>query len=71
MVMSLAPDGPAAKAGIVAGDIVLSIDGKSARSVRAIAAALGSEAVGRTAELRLIRGGKLVSVQATIAARPA
>src|SRR6185437_11943969 len=31
MVMSLTPEGPAAEAGIVAGDIILSLDGTSAR----------------------------------------
>jgi S1-C subfamily serine protease len=71
MVMSLVADGPAAKAGIVAGDIVLSVNSTPARRLRDIAAALGAESVGRSADLRLIRGGALVSVQATIEARPA
>jgi len=71
MVMSLAADGPAAKAGIIAGDIVLSVNNTPARRLRDIAAALGAESVGRRADLRLIRGGALVSVQATIEARPA
>src|SRR3982751_3155526 len=55
MVMSLVGDGPAAKAGIVAGDIVLSVNSTPARRLRDIAAALGSESVGRSAELRVIR----------------
>jgi S1-C subfamily serine protease len=69
MVMSLAADGPAAKAGLVAGDIVLSVNGTPAYRLRRIAAALAD--VGRPAELRLIRGGAVLSVQATIEARPA
>ena len=69
MVMSIAADSPAAKAGLVAGDIVLSVNGTPAYRLRRVAAALSE--IGRTAELRVIRGGKLVSVQATIAARPA
>jgi S1-C subfamily serine protease len=68
MVMSIAADSPAAKAGLVAGDIVLSVNGTPAYRLRRIAAALAD--IGRTAELRVIRGGKLVSVQATIEARP-
>jgi len=68
MVMSIAPDGPAAKAGLVAGDIVLSVNGTPAYRLRRIAAALSS--IGSTAELRLIRGGAVLSVQATIEARP-
>ena len=69
MVMSIAADSPAAKAGLVAGDIVLSVNGTPAYRLRRVAAALAD--IGRMAELRVIRGGKLVSVQATIEARPA
>jgi S1-C subfamily serine protease len=65
MVMSLVPGGPAAKAGVVAGDIVLTVDG-----ARKIASALAGS-IGRTAELRLIRGGAVLSLQATIEARSA
>jgi S1-C subfamily serine protease len=71
MVMSIAADGPAAKAGIVAGDIVLTVNGAPARSLRRIAAELGSGSIGRAAELRLIRGGAVLSLQAMIEARPA
>ena len=69
MVMSLAEGGPAARAGIVAGDIILTVNG--ARGLHRIAAELGQQSVGRTAELRVIRGGAVLSVQAKVAARPA
>ena len=69
MVMSIAAQSPAAKAGLVAGDIVLTVNGTPAYRLRRIAAALAE--IGRTAELRVIRGGELVSLQATIEARPA
>ena len=70
MVMSIAAGGPAAKAGIVAGDIVLSVNGKSARSLRRLVGELASVGIGRPAELRVIRGGTVLSLQATIEARP-
>lgn len=70
MVMSIAAGGPAAKAGIVAGDIVLSVNGKSARSLRRLVGELASAGIGRPAELRVIRGGTVLSLQATIEARP-
>jgi S1-C subfamily serine protease len=71
MVMSIVPEGPAAKAGIVAGDIVLSVNGSPVRRLRRVAAALGADSVGREAELRLVRGGKVLTLRATIEARPA
>ena len=71
MVMSVVDDGPAAQAGIVAGDIILSVDGTSTHRVRNIARHFGPDSIGRTADLRLIRGGTVITVQTSIAARPA
>ena len=70
MVMSLSPEGPAAKAGIVAGDIILSVDGTSARRMRNVLAHLGSESVGKSVSLRVIRGGAVIAVEAAITERP-
>jgi len=70
MVMSLSPEGPAAKAGLVAGDIILSVDGTPARRLRSVLAHLGSESVGKTLPLRLIRGGAIITVEATVTERP-
>jgi S1-C subfamily serine protease len=70
MVMSLSQEGPAAKAGVVAGDIILSVDGTSARRLRNILAHLGSDSLGNTVSLRLIRGGTVVTLVATVTERP-
>jgi S1-C subfamily serine protease len=71
MVMSLSESGPAAGAGIVAGDIILSVDGASTRRMRNITARLGADSIGRNADIRFIRGGAVTSRQAKIAERPA
>jgi S1-C subfamily serine protease len=71
MVMSVVADGPAAQAGLVAGDIVLSIDGTPTHRYRKIAMHFGSDSIGRKADLRLIRSGAVITVPATIAERPA
>ena len=71
MVMSVVEDGPAAQAGIVAGDIILSVDGTSTHCFRKIARHFGSDSIGRKADLRLIRSGTVITVQTTIAERPA
>jgi len=71
MVMSVVEHGPAAQAGIVAGDIILSVDGISAHRFRKIAGYFGSDSIGRKADVCLIRSGKVITVQTTIAERPA
>jgi len=71
MVMSVVEDGPAARAGILAGDIILSVDGTSTHRFRRIAKLFGSDSIGRKADIRLIRSGSVMSVQTTIAERRA
>ena len=71
MVMSVVDNGPAAQAGILAGDIILSIDGTSAHRFRRLARYFGADSIGRKAELRLIRSGAVMTVQTTIAERQA
>lgn len=71
MVMSVVEGGPAAQAGIVAGDIILSVDGTSTHRFRKIARLFGADSIGRKADLRLIRSGTVMTVQTTIAERPA
>jgi S1-C subfamily serine protease len=71
MVMSIVDGGPAAKAGIVAGDIILSVGGTSTHRYRKIARHFGCDSIGQKTDLRLIRGGTVITVQTLIAERPA
>jgi S1-C subfamily serine protease len=71
MVMSVVENGPAAQAGIVAGDIILDVDGISANRFRKLARYFGSDSIGRKADIRLIRSGAVITVQTTIAERQA
>jgi S1-C subfamily serine protease len=71
MVMSVVEGGPAAQAGILAGDIILSVDGTPAHRFRKIARHFGADSIGRKVDLRLIRSGTVMTVQTTIAERHA
>src|ERR1700739_4601949 len=55
MVMSVVEGGPAAQAGVLAGDIILSVDGTSTHRLRRVAKLFGADSIGRKADLRLIR----------------
>ncbi len=70
MVMSIAENGPGAVAGVKAGDILLTIDGSSMRGVRRVIAGLDDTSVGKTVELRLIRGGEVSALSVVVTARP-
>jgi S1-C subfamily serine protease len=70
MVVGLAGGGPAETAGILPGDIVLDIDGAAVSRLRALSARLGSDRIGQTAVLRVLRAGTVQAVNVSIAARP-
>jgi serine protease Do len=71
MVMHVTTDGPAAKAGILAGDILVAVGGVPAIRPREIARQLGQESVGKSVELRLLRSGSPLTLSVTVTARPA
>ena len=71
VVLGVVEDGPAAQAGILAGDIILSVDGTSTHRLRKIARHFGADSIGRKTDLRLIRSGAVIAVQTTIAERNA
>lgn len=71
MVMEVSDGGPAAKAGIVAGDIILSAGNSAANRYGAIARQLGANAIGKLVPLAIARAGAVVNVDVTVEARPA
>lgn len=70
MVIGLTMDGPAARAGVLAGDILLTVDGAGVGSPSQLARMLDAAAVGTTVVLRLIRAGRLQSLDAAVGTRP-
>ncbi|SLM62058.1 serine endoprotease (protease Do), membrane-associated [Dickeya aquatica] len=66
-VSQIRPESAAAKAGIKAGDVIVSMNGKSVGSFSALRAQIGSLPVGSKLTLGLIREGKPLSVEVTLA----
>lgn len=60
IVVNIYPDGPADKAGILLGDTILALDDTPVSDTRDIQAFLGSQSVGKTLKVQLIRGGDLI-----------
>ncbi|MGJ7509038.1 S1C family serine protease [Variovorax sp. GT1P44] len=71
MVMAVDRDGPAARAGLHQGDVILAWNGEPLRSVQALLRALGPASVGTVVTLSLRRAGQSVEAKLTIGERPA
>lgn len=63
------PDSPAARAGLRAGDVLVSFGGTEIRDLADFAALLFAERAGREVELGVIRGGQRIDTRATLGAR--
>jgi S1-C subfamily serine protease len=70
LVVSVDPDGPAARAGLLVGDIIVDWNAKQVDRVREVMRFLGPDSAGKTAELALIRGGTPTPLKITIGERP-
>jgi Do/DeqQ family serine protease len=64
-------DGPAAQAGLRAGDVIVGVDGFEVADPRAALYRLTTRGIGNRAELAVLRGGRQMSLKVGIAAPPA
>jgi len=70
MVVSIAEAAPAAGV-LLQGDILIALDGIKLATPRAASAALGPDSIGRAIAARVVRGGTVLTLTVTVAARPA
>ena len=70
LVASVAPDGPAGKAGITAGDVILSFDGQPIDNMRDLPRAVVGTAIGKDVQVKLLRDEEPVEVTVTIGRLP-
>src|SRR6201993_5480310 len=62
LVMQVEPDGPAAKAGLLPGDVAIKLDGIDINGVDALIRALDRDRIDRTLEMDVLRMGRLRAV---------
>jgi S1-C subfamily serine protease len=71
VILSVEPDGPAASAGLLVGDVIVKLGGRAIEDIDDLVDALGaSDVVGRTFDLDLVRGGDRVKADVLIGERP-
>ena len=63
-------DGPAAKAGVEAGDVITAVNGQSVKDARELARVIGGFAPGSTVKLDVLRNGKSKVVSLTLGQLP-
>jgi S1-C subfamily serine protease len=71
MVMSVDPDGPAGRGGVLLGDVITAIDEAAVSDPADVLTHLDADRVGKAARLRLVRAGQPTSVTVTVGQRPA
>jgi S1-C subfamily serine protease len=70
LVVSIDPEGPATRAGLLVGDIITAWSETPVERARDVMRLLGPDSVGKSVELKLLRGGAPATVRIVIGERP-
>jgi len=70
VILSVEPDAPAARAGLMVGDVIISLDGHAVEHPDQVLELLGGDVVGRTLKVELVRGGKQERADLLVGERP-
>jgi len=70
IVLSAEQDGPAARAGVIIGDILVSLAGKAVADTDDIQSTLDTASIGKQIPARIVRGGKVIELSITVGERP-
>jgi S1-C subfamily serine protease len=70
LVVGVTPDGPAARAGLLVGDVVVAFDGQPVESPEDLLDLLTGQRVGRPAALAVLRAGAATELSVTVGERP-
>lgn len=70
IVLEVEPDGPASRAGVVIGDILMKLDGEPVTRLEDVQAHLHGEGIGKTVRAEFLRGGAPREVLIVVGERP-
>jgi S1-C subfamily serine protease len=69
IVVNVEPNGPADRAGVLIGDVLVALDGTPVSDTSDVQAMLGGDRVGKTLSVHAIRGGTLIELAITVGER--
>jgi S1-C subfamily serine protease len=70
LVVMVADDGPAHRAGLFVGDVLVAIEGKPVSATTDLLPALDADKINKPVKIRLLRGGKAMETEVVVAERP-
>jgi S1-C subfamily serine protease len=70
MIVGVEPEGPAEKAGVQLGDVIVAFDSSPMCDISDVQTYLAGDRIGKATKVRIIRGGALVEATLTVSERP-
>ena len=70
IVVTVAPGGPAARAGVLLGDVLVALDGAAVGDLDDVHSRLGSGQIGQTVRARILRAGAPMELAITVGEQP-
>jgi len=71
LIIAVAPDSAATESGLMLGDVIVAIDGKTLESGASLQSILDGENVGKSASFSVVRGGQLLQIAVIVREKPA
>ena len=70
VIVAVEPEGPGAAAGLLVGDVIVSVNGRPVDDPSQVVEALAGDVVGKSLRLDLVRGGQKASADVLVGERP-